>query len=223
MNKILTLVLILASTNGFSQGFTPIDQDPEFIAWLETNTGVWSMFDTCPLPKGELQIRKSDSQAPNGGGAFFAKRAGGKAHGAVDIESTLISNSKVHAIGSGKVALVGDWPNMGKLVIVEHSGGLYTVYSHLSSITVNEGDEVTKDASELGVIGYTGNAEALRKAGLPAHVHLAVYNSGYPDEAKLPKRITMWKEWGDWMKAQGKEGYGPLNPENWLKTYCQAK
>jgi murein DD-endopeptidase MepM/ murein hydrolase activator NlpD len=89
------------------------------------------------------------------------------------------------AANAGTVVLAGDLGIYGNTVILDHGLGLFTLYSHLSSIDVKEGDAV-KQRQALGRTGQTGLA-----AG--DHLHYGVYLHGV---AVLPV------EWWDpkWIK-----------------------
>jgi murein DD-endopeptidase MepM/ murein hydrolase activator NlpD len=91
----------------------------------------------------------------------------------------------VEAANSGNVAFVGDLGIYGNTIILDHGLGLFTLYSHLSSIDVKDGDSIKKTQ----IIGKTG------ETGLAAgdHLHFGVYLHGV---AVLPK------EWWDekWLR-----------------------
>lgn len=76
----------------------------------------------------------------------------------------------VEAANSGTVAFVGDLGIYGNTVIIDHGLGLFTLYSHLSSIDVKEGDSI----KQRQIIGNTG------ETGLAAgdHLHYGVYLHG---------------------------------------------
>ena len=57
--------------------------------------------------------------------------------------------------GDGRVVLAGDLYFSGGTVLLDHGGGLFTKYFHLSRIDVKEGDAVVKGA-RLGASGHTG-------------------------------------------------------------------
>lgn len=64
----------------------------------------------------------------------------------------------VRAAETGNVKLAGEWdqlPELGKIVIMFHTNHLTTVYAHLKSIRVSEGDRV-KQGEPLGEAGQTG-------------------------------------------------------------------
>jgi murein DD-endopeptidase MepM/ murein hydrolase activator NlpD len=74
------------------------------------------------------------------------------------------------AANSGTVAFAGDLGIYGNSVILDHGLGLFTLYSHLSSIEVKNGESV----KQRQVIGRTG------ETGLAAgdHLHYGVYLHG---------------------------------------------
>lgn len=63
----------------------------------------------------------------------------------------------VVAANSGRVALVGDFFFPGRLVVVDHGLGLYTLYFHLDSVAVTDGQSVDR-GQEVGTVGATGRA-----------------------------------------------------------------
>jgi murein DD-endopeptidase MepM/ murein hydrolase activator NlpD len=87
----------------------------------------------------------------------------------------------VEAANSGTVAFTGDLGIYGNTVILDHGLGLFTLYSHLSSIDARTGESV-KQRQILGKTGETGLA-----AG--DHLHYGVYLNGV---AVLP--IEWWDQ-----------------------------
>lgn len=61
----------------------------------------------------------------------------------------------VHASGAGKVVIAEELYYSGNVVIIDHGGGLFTLYAHLSEIGVAEGD-VVEAGDEVGLSGATG-------------------------------------------------------------------
>jgi murein DD-endopeptidase MepM/ murein hydrolase activator NlpD len=76
------------------------------------------------------------------------------------------------ASNNGVIAFVGDLGIYGNTVIIDHGLGLFTLYSHLSSMDVKTGDTV-KQRQPIGKTGETGLA-----AG--DHLHFGVYLHGVP-------------------------------------------
>lgn len=61
----------------------------------------------------------------------------------------------VRSSNRGKVVFTGDLFYAGKMVILDHGVGVYTIYAHLSRIDVRESDVVEK-GDVLGLSGMTG-------------------------------------------------------------------
>src|SRR4029078_9100028 len=100
----------------------------------------------------------------------------------------------VEAANSGTVALNGELGIYGNAVILDHGLGLFSLYGHLSSIDVKEGDSVAK-RQVLGKTGETGLA-----AG--DHLHFGIYLDGV---AVLP--VEWWDpKWIDENIAPKLEG-----------------
>jgi murein DD-endopeptidase MepM/ murein hydrolase activator NlpD len=61
----------------------------------------------------------------------------------------------VVASNSGRVAMVGDFFFAGRLIVLDHGLGLYTLYFHLDRIDVAEG-AVVERGQPIGTVGATG-------------------------------------------------------------------
>ncbi len=81
-----------------------------------------------------------------------------------------VQHGPVPAANSGTVVFTGPLSIYGNTVVVDHGLGLQTLYAHLSSIDVKEGDQVTK-GQELGRSGSSGLA-------LGDHLHFEVLING---------------------------------------------
>jgi murein DD-endopeptidase MepM/ murein hydrolase activator NlpD len=75
--------------------------------------------------------------------------------------------AKVAAINDGTVVYVGNTFLAGNVVVIAHGGGISSLYFHLSTSTVAEGDAVTQ-GQEIGRAGHTG-----RTTG--PHLHLGIH------------------------------------------------
>ncbi len=69
------------------------------------------------------------------------------------ISVTTLQGVPVFAVGPGTVMYAQEFLSMGRLVVVDHCDGFYSVYGHLGSMVVEVGDEVP----EGGQIGTTGS------------------------------------------------------------------
>ena len=71
----------------------------------------------------------------------------------IDIRAA--SGAPVRAAGPGEVLFTGWIRGFGQVVIIDHGRGISTVYAHLASASVAEGDAV-KTGSPLGKVGNSG-------------------------------------------------------------------
>jgi murein DD-endopeptidase MepM/ murein hydrolase activator NlpD len=162
----------------------------------------------CPMD-GAPQIRQGDSVAPSGG-RFDSSRGSGKKHGALDLNGRV--GDPVYASLDGRIAVAQlNWGAMGNTVIIDHGSGAYTVYGHLTAVSVREGSQV-KTGDKIGTVGYTGNASALQAAGLPPHLHFALIQAGKSGLADAGKPLTQMKAWGDYWQSLGADLTGPVDP-----------
>jgi murein DD-endopeptidase MepM/ murein hydrolase activator NlpD len=74
-------------------------------------------------------------------------------HAGLDISAP--AGTPVAAPASGVVVLAGDFYFSGGSVVLDHGGGLLTMYFHLSRIDVKEGDRVAP-GERIGAVGATG-------------------------------------------------------------------
>ena len=91
-------------------------------------------------------------------------------HLGVDIAS--VARSKVMASNSGRVVHAGWMGIYGQSVIIDHGLGLQSLYGHLSKVSVQPGDSVSKGQT-IGRTGATGLAGG-------DHLHYAILISGVP-------------------------------------------
>jgi septal ring factor EnvC (AmiA/AmiB activator) len=86
--------------------------------------------------------------------ARFGRRPPGTAGPAVrnGIELSLPEGHPVHAIHEGTVAFADTFSGYGNLVIVDHGDRAYSLYGHLSSVSVKKGDRVDA-SSTVGLAG----------------------------------------------------------------------
>jgi murein DD-endopeptidase MepM/ murein hydrolase activator NlpD len=105
-----------------------------------------------------------------------------------------VQNVAVPSANDGVVVLAKYLGIYGNTVVVDHGYGLMTLYGHLSSIGVKEGDAVTRGQS-LGLSGATGLAGG-------DHLHYSVLVGG---------TFTIPKEWwdGHWIQDRIARKLGP--------------
>lgn len=108
---------------------------------------------------------------PTGGSITQYFRAG---HYAIDIADS--SRPAVWAAGNGTVtkASSGTWGGgYGTHVIIDHGDGIQTLYAHLDSLNVYEGQQVTQ-GDVIGIMGNTGRVYG--RTGI--HLHFEVIING---------------------------------------------
>jgi Peptidase family M23 len=112
---------------------------------------------------GSRRIINGKPRAPHGGADYAASRG-----------------TPVVAANTGRVALVGDYFFPGRLVVLDHGLGVYTLYFHLDTVAVADGDTVDQ-GHVLGTVGATGRATG-------PHLHFgALVGGARVDPAALMK------------------------------------
>jgi hypothetical protein len=76
----------------------------------------------------------------------------------------------VKAMNSGKVVLTGDHFFTGRLVVIDHGGGIQSMYFHMAKLLVRSG-QMVKKGDVIGLVGSTGRATG-------PHLHLGVRVNG---------------------------------------------
>ncbi len=77
------------------------------------------------------------------------------------IEISAHEGQPVYAVESGQVAYADWYKGYGKLVILDHGGGLYTLYGNLFKLDHAKGDHIVK-GQELGLAGETGSLKGTK-------------------------------------------------------------
>lgn len=173
--------------------------DGQRVICVPTPTGVW-------IPSREVKFADDggtnppDPGNPSSSGTRFAwpfnpanqvtsefGPRNGRLHAGIDFGmGGVTSGSPIKCAGDGKVwktATTGNHGGYGNTVIVDHGGGLLTLYAHMidGSFRVREGQSVKQNAI-LGLVGNTGNS-------FGAHLHFETHEGGYRwyDSARNPR------------------------------------
>lgn len=91
-------------------------------------------------------------------------------HDGIDLD--VPEGTTVHATAGGEVFFYGDQPGYGNVLIIEHTGGFYSLYGHLADSFVFSGQYV-----EMGqAVAQSGNT------GISSgpHLHFELRNGNYP-------------------------------------------
>lgn len=113
----------------------------------------------------------------NGEGAF---------HRGVDISADY--GTRVIAPADGMVMIADFMNGYGRTIVVDHGGGITTLYGHLSGFTVTEGQRVRR-GDTLGYVGLSG-----RSTG--PHLHYEVRVSNTPVNPDKFLRTTFAQQFG---------------------------
>lgn len=100
-------------------------------------------------------------------------------HNGVDFRAKV--GTKIRAPAAGRVRLAQDLFYAGNLILIDHGGGIFTNYAHLSGFDVKEGDLV-KAGQVIGRSGATGRISG-------PHLHWGVRIHGV--EANPLKLLTL--------------------------------
>ncbi len=113
--------------------------------------------------------------APGGVSSPYGMRehpimGGYKMHNGIDISAPY--GASVKAADGGTVIYAGSMGGYGNVVLINHGGGISTLYAHLSSISVSNGSSVSQ-GQVVGRVGSTGMSSA-------PHLHFEVRINGNP-------------------------------------------
>ncbi|MGM0881527.1 MAG: peptidoglycan DD-metalloendopeptidase family protein [Bacillota bacterium] len=90
----------------------------------------------------------------------------GRMHTGID----LTGSKSILSSDTGVVEFVGDRTGTGKTIIINHKNGYKTLYGHLNSYNVSEGDIVEK-GDKIGIMGNTGHSTGV-------HLHFEILKNG---------------------------------------------
>lgn len=88
------------------------------------------------------------------------------------IDISVETGHNIHCVEDGEVAFAQWYNGAGKLIIIDHKNGFHTLYSHIGTLLVSKGDQVTKNQI-IAFSGQTGSAQVpslhfeIRKRGVP--------------------------------------------------------
>lgn len=91
-------------------------------------------------------------------------------HAGIDIPAE--ASTPIHAAHNGEVLFSGWYGGYGKVVIIDHGGGIATLYGHTSSYWVEAGQKVKKGQA-IAAVGSTGFSTG-------PHLHFEVRRDGTP-------------------------------------------
>jgi murein DD-endopeptidase MepM/ murein hydrolase activator NlpD len=144
-----------------------VEPDPKTLARIEREAkllaALWTKSDPQPHWTGTF-MHPTDGPAgsPFGLRRFF-NGAPRSPHAGIDFRSP--EGTPVAAANAGRVALARELFFTGNTVVLDHGCGLFTMYVHLSRLSVKSGERVDKGRT-IGQVGMTGRATG-------PHLHFA--------------------------------------------------
>lgn len=96
------------------------------------------------------------------------KKGASSNHQGIDIGAP--TGDKVIAAASGEVVIAKYSVSAGNYIMISHGSQIYTIYMHLSKMSVKEGDEVVK-GQKIGEVGSTGYSTG-------PHLHFGIRKNG---------------------------------------------
>lgn len=121
--------------------------------------------------KGTKVVRgegTGDFEYPVSGATLTSKfgKRWGRLHKGID----LVGDSTIKAADEGVVEFAGVKSGYGNVVIINHRNGYKTLYAHLSSYSVAEG-EIVEKGDPIGIMGNTGRS-------FGTHLHFEIHKNG---------------------------------------------
>jgi murein DD-endopeptidase MepM/ murein hydrolase activator NlpD len=98
----------------------------------------------------------------------------GRLHAGIDIGAG--TGTPIHAAKSGTVIFAGTQGGYGNCVIIDHGGGLSTLYGHMSRIGARDGEDVN-GGDVIGYVGSTGHSTG-------PHLHFETRVGGSPQNPR---------------------------------------
>lgn len=139
-------------------------------AWATGAAGGWDSDPSLPLPTGEFVWPVEGKVTSPFGKRIHPVYGENRPHNGIDIAVSLGTPVKAAADGMVRFA---DWQGgFGKLVVIDHGGGVLSFYGHLMDFEIKVGDEVQKS----DVIAYSGSTGV----STGPHLHFEIRIDGTP-------------------------------------------
>jgi murein DD-endopeptidase MepM/ murein hydrolase activator NlpD len=132
------------------------------------------------LPKGAMRDDDGDGVAdaaapdawPLTERGYITRASGGSGATHQGIDIAVPQNSYIRASGPGTVKVAGEDRIYGRYIVIDHGGGIESVYGHASRLLVSEGTKV-KRLQMIALSGNTGQSTA-------PHLHFEIRKGGKP-------------------------------------------
>ncbi|MGL4230902.1 MAG: peptidoglycan-binding protein [Casimicrobium sp.] len=142
---------------------TPIADD--ITSGLTPGRVTWPV-PTVPISNGSINRADKDGEGDGFYGSPRPFNASGK-HTGIDIVGKV--GDTVVACGEGVVLFAGSAGKLGNVVVIDHGGGVHSIYAHLNTVAVRQGEQID-ETEQVGTMGRTGNTP---RAG-DTHLHFEI-------------------------------------------------
>jgi murein DD-endopeptidase MepM/ murein hydrolase activator NlpD len=143
---------------------------------------VWKSADAARRFAGSFRLPADARLEENFGAKRVYNGESRSRHAGLDLAAP--EGAPVLASAAARVALTGELYFSGGTVILDHGGGLFTMYFHLSSVDVKEG-ELVAQGQRLGAVGHTGRATG-------PHLHWAAKLNGARVNPESLLKLPPW-------------------------------
>lgn len=101
-------------------------------------------------------------------------------HSGVDLAAP--AGAPVHATAAGTATVIAGTTGYGLHIVVNHGGGLSSLYGHLSAVAVRSGELIDRGAV-IGAVGSTGNSTG-------PHLHFEIRRNGTPEDPATQVQLS---------------------------------
>ncbi len=166
-----------------------VDLDAETLARVRKETAVtnalWEAEPSSPLWDGSFMKPVPGEVIGPFGRRSVINGHPRSPHTGVDLRGK--KGTPIKAINDGRVVLTGDHFFSGLFVVIDHGGGIQSMYFHMDKIQVQQGEMVEKGAI-IGSVGSTGRATG-------PHLHWGVrVNGARIDPSQLVDKSSQLEE-----------------------------
>ena len=148
---------------------------------LAATTGVATVVLATPVAAGAFAKPVTGATISQGFGCTFVRLEpadtacpGGHWHSGIDLAAP--NGTPVIATAGGVAQVIESATGFGLHVVIDHGGGLQSVYGHLSAVDVVDGRPVS-GGQLIGAVGSTGNSTG-------SHLHFEIDRNGIAEDPR---------------------------------------
>ena len=148
---------------------------------LAATTGAATMVLQTPVATGVFVNPVRDASMSQGFGCTSVSIEpvdtacpGGHWHSGIDLAAP--TGTPVVATAAGIAHVIGSATGFGLHVVIDHGGGLQSLYAHLSAVDVVDG-QVVSGGQLIGAVGSTGNSTG-------SHLHFEIDRNGIAEDPR---------------------------------------